>query len=59
MNALFQAHDAIISSIVLIRQKGYATYLSLPLGWRRFALDVYPHADVAFMSIAAFLIMHR
>ncbi|KAJ3066801.1 hypothetical protein HDU98_009926 [Podochytrium sp. JEL0797] len=52
-------HDLVISKISHAHSQVLPVFLSLPLGWRRFALDVYPYADVTIMGVVAFWLMSR
>ncbi|KAI9348555.1 hypothetical protein BDR26DRAFT_1004388, partial [Obelidium mucronatum] len=54
---LGQVHDHIINLIVRGQRDAIGVFISLPLGWRRFVLDVYPYADVSFLSIVVFALI--
>ncbi|KAI8609584.1 hypothetical protein BC830DRAFT_1085379 [Chytriomyces sp. MP71] len=53
-----RAHDNLIASIAELVRLSKTTYLDLPLGWRRFILDVAPFADTILFTLVGVLLMN-
>ncbi|KAI8832668.1 hypothetical protein BJ741DRAFT_614327 [Chytriomyces cf. hyalinus JEL632] len=54
---LTTVHDSVLDLVYAATAKSGETYMSLPLGWRRFILDVYPFLDIIAFTLLTFYVV--